>query len=1022
MIGASDVHSLASLFTIAISKLVREDECGNLCWGATCPETDLLEALSHSIELICHDDVQGLIHELSAQPTKSGAVGDDEVIHILYNCLPASSVDLLVPPFGLLPLVYGQLGVPRQCWAGLMHLPMMDMDHSNNRKVAAASSCDPADPADGAGLQHLIEAHVSLIRQSMTTSVCHPTSLTMMKGFTAQTMQQEALAVLAVHQTVQQEACLAVLETLVQQAQEEASSVQQCHTVNHHHHQDSLDPVLADPASSTLAGSLHEGSASAIDINANKLSSHLKQTEPCPKCLMAASMLVEACMSLHNNVPPPLGAAGSSSACSTAVVERYDARARNAVYLVCDWLGVEEQHVMKFERMHATQCLPSRLLINHGGPGGSWSWDKVIEGSLGASKWVHDEDYESADEGGGEPPSNHKDAATMHKIISQGNGSSSRSSSSSGFTFKKSSEGKQAAQGAKVSAQASSGSSKTVRALKIGGAALGAGALLAITGGLAAPAIAAGLGAMVTVAGGGAAAGAAVAGAAGSASGALVISGAFGAAGAATAGSRVHGMVASIKEFSYIQLTPQLCDALSQNCSQQQQEQQQQDSPSTPQNYPQRQQEDILSMETGNSMKQAEGATASTAVVETSTEIRSCSSAKLDNASSSCSVSTAGSLSDTCVLPVKQVEPASSSSSAPSPAVHHQQGNYCKADNDKEAGAEVKVLKDNMEDDGKLARTQIPGLTCSTTCSTGTVVAEAAEAAAAVSPLLCPQHVPFSRGRAEDGAACCTIAVNGWLSEEGGMEDFVLPWVGLPSMMSCSTVPQQGQYLKGGFNNRYALVWEDEMLRGLGTTLSAMIKNQLLQASGTQILKAMALGGMVAALALPLAALTALNMIMGDRWTRALHRSKAAGVLLAHQLASGCAGSRPVTLLGFSIGARLIFHCLLELERLGRRGIVQSVVLMGSPISVDKLRWNKAKSVVSGRFINVYSAEDWVLGLLYRSHSATAMLSSVAGLSPVQNIIGVQNVGVTRIVKGHSDYVTCMSEVLEAVDLKPPFG
>ena len=50
---------------------------------------------------------------------------------------------------------------------------------------------------------------------------------------------------------------------------------------------------------------------------------------------------------------------------------------------------------------------------------------------------------------------------------------------------------------------------------QVGGAALGAGVLLAVTGGLAAPAIAAGLGAAVVVAGGGAAAGAAVAGAAG---------------------------------------------------------------------------------------------------------------------------------------------------------------------------------------------------------------------------------------------------------------------------------------------------------------------------------------------------------------------------------------------------------------------------------------------------------------------------------------------------------------------------
>jgi surfactin synthase thioesterase subunit len=47
----------------------------------------------------------------------------------------------------------------------------------------------------------------------------------------------------------------------------------------------------------------------------------------------------------------------------------------------------------------------------------------------------------------------------------------------------------------------------------------------------------------------------------------------------------------------------------------------------------------------------------------------------------------------------------------------------------------------------------------------------------------------------------------------------------------------------------------------------------------------------------------------------------------------GCHGGRPVTLIGCSMGARLIFHTLLELSRLGAHGCVENVILLGAPLS-----------------------------------------------------------------------------------------
>ena len=90
--------------------------------------------------------------------------------------------------------------------------------------------------------------------------------------------------------------------------------------------------------------------------------------------------------------------------------------------------------------------------------------------------------------------------------------------------------------------------------MQVGGVALGAGALLAVTGGLAAPAIAAGLGATVAAFGGGAAVGATVAGTVGSVAGTAALAGGLGAVGANAARVHAQTLMAGVKDFGYIDL------------------------------------------------------------------------------------------------------------------------------------------------------------------------------------------------------------------------------------------------------------------------------------------------------------------------------------------------------------------------------------------------------------------------------------------------------------------------------------
>ena len=66
-------------------------------------------------------------------------------------------------------------------------------------------------------------------------------------------------------------------------------------------------------------------------------------------------------------------------------------------------------------------------------------------------------------------------------------------------------------------------------------------------------------------------------------------------------------------------------------------------------------------------------------------------------------------------------------------------------------------------------------------------------------------------------------------------------------------------------------------------------------------------------------------------------------------------GQRPVTLIGFSLGARVIFYCLKELAAHPRgAGIVENAYLLGAPVPGNPEEWQPFSKVVAGRIVNAY--------------------------------------------------------------------
>ncbi|KAJ9540832.1 hypothetical protein OSB04_027338 [Centaurea solstitialis] len=246
------------------------------------------------------------------------------------------------------------------------------------------------------------------------------------------------------------------------------------------------------------------------------------------------------------------------------------------------------------------------------------------------------------------------------------------------------------------------------------------------------------------------------------------------------------------------------------------------------------------------------------------------------------------------------------------------------------------------------------------------------------------------------GRLAVEILVSGFVFEEG---DFLRPWEGHSDNME-----------------RYALQWESKNLIAVSTAIQDWLSSSLAMELMRQGAMMTVLSSLLAALAWP-ATLLSLTSFIDSKWTIAVDRSDKAGKLLAEVFIKGLQGNRPVTLVGFSLGARAIFKCLQHLAENGYDGLVERVVLLGAPVAIKGENWGAVRKVVSGRLINAYSTNDWMLGIAFR---ASLLSQGLAGIQAV-DVPGIENVDVTELIDGHSSYLWSTQEILDRLELEAYF-
>ncbi|KAM3575446.1 hypothetical protein VYU27_002669 [Nannochloropsis oceanica] len=190
----------------------------------------------------------------------------------------------------------------------------------------------------------------------------------------------------------------------------------------------------------------------------------------------------------------------------------------------------------------------------------------------------------------------------------------------------------------------------------------------------------------------------------------------------------------------------------------------------------------------------------------------------------------------------------------------------------------------------------------------------------------------------------------------------------------------------------FTLRWESKALFNLGSSVMEIVAS-LGQQAALEVLTFTAAATLVSALAWPITLLQAADMI-DSTWTLACEKADRAGQLLAQ--------TQPVTVADLGSPAS---------------GLVHTVVLMGAPISCSESSWQKARGMVADRLVNCYSRKDWVLKIMYRYQK---LVTNAAGIAPVI-VAGVENVDVTDVVPGHQHYATKIKDILLLVGLDDSF-
>ncbi|KAL2197251.1 hypothetical protein P885DRAFT_36370 [Corynascus similis CBS 632.67] len=272
------------------------------------------------------------------------------------------------------------------------------------------------------------------------------------------------------------------------------------------------------------------------------------------------------------------------------------------------------------------------------------------------------------------------------------------------------------------------------------------------------------------------------------------------------------------------------------------------------------------------------------------------------------------------------------------------------------------------------------------------------------------QDPEFGKITPESRRLRVVLGISGWLMNK---DEVVSPW-----------------HCLGPQSEVYAVKWEPDALWKLGSSLDTLVRSAAWSMAKKEIIarisdsrpRPLSHTSMTANQHGPVfsnlvdgcwpASLLKISKIVDNNWNNGMVRADKLGSILADVIMSKAQGERGVSLIGYSLGARAIYACLMCLAEKRAFGLVENAILIGAPAPSEPLAWCAMKSVVPGRLINVYSENDYILGFLYRTSSIDFGL---AGLQRITGVDGIENVDVTAKVSIHPRYQYLVGSILRHI-------